>query len=193
MPLFLTFNPNTKNIVTTGRLTWTMCYWSLLCNITYWSLLCNITLFTKGGGALVFQVGYHPRTKSFKTHPKHIFPGIKIDHKFTFLHVFFFLIFQHLVSKIYDCCQKHTLFSNFWCFCTPKWCMCVHCLVLENNSNYVFQGWYPPCLCSNTSAPSPGTNPIKFVTMHILFFSFSFFRVIDWAHEGETQKNIILR
>ena len=26
-----------------------------------------------GGGALVFQAGYHPRKRTFKTHPKHVF------------------------------------------------------------------------------------------------------------------------
>ena len=25
------------------------------------------------GGALVFQTGYHPRKRTFKTHPKHVF------------------------------------------------------------------------------------------------------------------------
>ena len=40
--------------------------------------------------------------------------------------------FQNL---LYD--QKHTLFSNFARFCTPKRCMRVHCLVLKNNPNYV--------------------------------------------------------
>ena len=33
--------------------------------------------------------------------------------------------------------QKHTLFSNFARFCTPKRCTCIHCLVLKNNTNYV--------------------------------------------------------
>ena len=50
--------------------------------------------------------------------------------------------------------QKHTHFSNFARFCTPKQCRCVHCLVLKNNPNYVIflRGWYPT---SNTNAP-PG-------------------------------------
>ena len=26
-----------------------------------------------GGGALVFQAGYHPRKRTFKTHPKYVF------------------------------------------------------------------------------------------------------------------------
>ena len=28
---------------------------------------------TPGGGALVFQGGYHPRKTTFKQHPKHVF------------------------------------------------------------------------------------------------------------------------
>ena len=50
--------------------------------------------------------------------------------------------------------QKHTLFSNFACFCTPKGCMRVQCLILKNNPNYVnfftrmisnFKyKWFPP-------------------------------------------------
>ena len=66
------------------------------------------------------------------------FPGMKIDPKYAFLHVFF-LNFPPSFSKIYDHRQKHTLFSNFGRFCTPKRCTRVHCLVLKNNPNYVFR------------------------------------------------------
>ena len=44
-----------------------------------------------GGGALVFQSGYHPRKRTFKAHPKHIFLGMKIEPKYTFLHAFFLI------------------------------------------------------------------------------------------------------
>ena len=33
----------------------------------------SITIWTPGGGPLVFQAGYHPRKRIFKTHPKHVF------------------------------------------------------------------------------------------------------------------------
>ena len=33
-----------------------------------------------GGDALVFQAGYHPRKRTFKTHPKHIFSSYKNRH-----------------------------------------------------------------------------------------------------------------
>ena len=67
------------------------------------------------------------------------FSGMKIDPKYAFLHAFFLicLVAWHVLSKIclYD--QKHTLFSNFTHFCTPKRHTRVHCLVLKNNPNYV--------------------------------------------------------
>ena len=44
---------------------------------------------------------------------------------------------RHVHSKICQYDQKHTLFSNFARFCTPKRCTRVHCLVLKNNPNYV--------------------------------------------------------
>ena len=40
------------------------------------------------GGALVFGGGYHPRKRTFKTHPKQVFPSMKVDPYFAFLHVF---------------------------------------------------------------------------------------------------------
>ena len=54
------------------------------------------------------------------------FSGMKIDPKYTFLHVFF-LIVHYVLSKICQYDQKHILFSNFTRFCTPKRCMRVHC------------------------------------------------------------------
>ena len=44
---------------------------------------------------------------------------------------------HHVLSKICQYDQKHTLFSNFARFCTPKRCTRVHCPVLKNNPNYV--------------------------------------------------------
>ena len=43
-----------------------------------------------GGGGLVFQVGYHPRKRTFKTHPKHVFFRYEKDPKYAFLHAIFF-------------------------------------------------------------------------------------------------------
>ena len=36
------------------------------------------------GGTLVFQAGYHPHKRTFKTHPKQVFSGMKIDPKYAF-------------------------------------------------------------------------------------------------------------
>ena len=33
----------------------------------------KIIVIPRGGGPLVFQTGYHPRKRTFKTHPKHVF------------------------------------------------------------------------------------------------------------------------
>ena len=41
------------------------------------------------GGPLVFQAGYHPRKRTFKTHPNRIFFSMKIDPKYASLHAFF--------------------------------------------------------------------------------------------------------
>ena len=40
-------------------------------------------------GAHVFQAGYHPRKRTFKTHPKHVFSRYGIDLKYAFLHALF--------------------------------------------------------------------------------------------------------
>ena len=64
------------------------------------------------------------------------FSGMKIDPKYTFLHAFLKFACR-VLSKICIYDQKHTLFSNFTRFCTPKRCTRVHCLVLKNNPNYV--------------------------------------------------------
>ena len=90
-----------------------------------------------GGGALVFQAGYHPRKWLLKHTLNTYFSGMKIDPKYTFFHAFFLICascpFQNLSIWPKPC----TLLSNFACFCTPKRCTCIHCLVPKNNPNYV--------------------------------------------------------
>ena len=41
-----------------------------------------------GLGGTCIQAGYYPRKSTFKTHPKHIFSGMKIDPKYVFVHAF---------------------------------------------------------------------------------------------------------
>ena len=44
------------------------------------------------GGTLVCQAGYHPRKRTFKTHPKHVFFRYqKRPYKYVFLHAFFLI------------------------------------------------------------------------------------------------------
>ena len=89
---------------------------------------------------LVFQAGYHPREKGFKTHRIKITycPCMKIDPKYAFFCMFFFffklsvVFFQKIVNM-----TKNTPFSHFCTFLHPKRCMHVHFLVLKNNPNYV--------------------------------------------------------
>ena len=86
------------------------------------------------------------------------FLGMKVCPKYAFLHAFLFV--HHVLSRICNHDQKHTLFSSFFQdFAPPKRCTRVHCLVLKNNPNYVnfLRGWYPT---SNTSAPR-GSLPIN--------------------------------
>ena len=64
------------------------------------------------------------------------FSGKKIDPKYAFF-ACVFLNFPYVLSKMCQYDQKHTPFSIFARFCTPKRCKRVHCLVLKNNPNYV--------------------------------------------------------
>ena len=64
------------------------------------------------------------------------FSGVKIYPKYVFLHAFFFICPIMSFPKFVNMTKTHP-FSNFACFCTPKWCTRVQCLVLKNNPNYV--------------------------------------------------------
>ena len=33
----------------------------------------HAVMLNRGGGGFVFHAGYHPRKRTFKTHPKHVF------------------------------------------------------------------------------------------------------------------------
>ena len=86
-----------------------------------------------GGGHLYFRLDII-LVKGLSKHTLNThFSGMKIDPKFVFLHAFFLIC----PSCPFQNDQKHTLFSNFARFCTPKRCTRIHCLVLKNNPNYV--------------------------------------------------------
>ena len=104
------------------------------CFSPYWAQL--KPTFSGRGEALEFQAGYHPRKRTFKTHPNTYFSGMKIDPKYAFCMCFSQFV-RHVLFKICQYDQRHTLFSNFARFCTPKRYTRVHCLVLKNNPNYV--------------------------------------------------------
>ena len=88
------------------------------------------------GGHSNGKRGYQARPWTHKKHPNHVlFRYEKKDPKYAFLHAFFLIClscrptFQNLSN------QKHTIFSNFARFCTPKQCTRVQYLVLKNNPN----------------------------------------------------------
>ena len=62
-------------------------------------------------GALVIQVGYHPRKRTFKTHPKHIFFRYENSYpKYTFLHAFFFNLSVMSFPKFVICPKTYSFF-----------------------------------------------------------------------------------
>ena len=61
---------------------------------------------------------------------------MKIDPNYAFLHAFFLICPSCLFQNLSIWPKTHPFFQ-FACFCTPKRCTRVHCLVLKNNSNYV--------------------------------------------------------
>ena len=106
----------------------TVQYWSCYIYKIYNLYLGGATRMARGGIRLV-----HGLTKSTLIT---YFSGMKKDPKYAFLHAFFLICpscsFQNL-----SIWPKHTLFSSFARFCTPKRCTRVHCLGLKNNPNYV--------------------------------------------------------
>ena len=88
------------------------------------------------GGHLYFKLDIIPVKELLKHTLNTYFSDMKTDPKYAFLLAFFSLV-RHVLSKISQYVKKHTYFSNRACFCTPKRCMRVHCLVLKNNPNYV--------------------------------------------------------
>ena len=81
-----------------------------------WFFQGGATRMARGGIRLV-----HGLTKSTLIT---YYSGMKKDPKYAFLHAFF-LICLSCAFQICLYAQKHTLFSNFARFCTPKQCMCV--------------------------------------------------------------------
>ena len=94
---------------------------SMVCTSAFVKVtLYSAYIYGKGtpGGPLVFQAWYHPCKRTFKTHPKHVFSGMKIDPKYVFLHVFFLICpscpFQNL-----SIWQKTHPFFQFCTFLHP--------------------------------------------------------------------------
>ena len=88
------------------------------------------------GKTLVFQVEYHPRKRTFKSHSKNAWKKT-INTSFCF----FFLIVRHPFFPEFVSIIKNTQFSILDVFCTPKRCTRVYSLVLKKypNKPYVFR------------------------------------------------------
>ena len=110
---------------------WKKIKWGVRKLLQLCSFLCMYSL----GGHLYFMLD----TILVKGLSKHTlytyFSGMKIDPKFAFC-MRFSLFVPHVLSKCVNM-TKNTPFFQFACFCTPKRCTRVHCLVLKNNPNYV--------------------------------------------------------
>ena len=76
-----------------------------------------------GGGTLVCQAGYHLRKRTFKTHPKHEFSGMKIDPNHVFACVFLNLSAMSFPKFVNMTKNHYLLFSGMkidpinTCFC----------------------------------------------------------------------------
>ena len=106
------------------------------------------------GGHSNGKRGYQARPWTHKKHPITYFSGMKIDPKCAFLHAFFLnLSVMSFPKFVYM--TKNTFFSNFACFCTPKRCTHVQCLVLKNNPNYV-NFWTSLIFPLTFECPPPG-------------------------------------
>ena len=141
-----------------SRILHVISYQTVYCYMYAMCLSWGGTQMARGGIRLV-----HGHTKSTLIT---YFSGMKTDPKYMFLHVFFLICpscpFQICV---YDQ-KKHTLFSNFARFCTPKWCTLVQCLVLKNNPNYVnfWTSLIPP---SHSSAPQVSVCGCIYIITHV--------------------------
>ena len=118
-----------------------------------------------GGWGIVFQAGYHPRKRTFKTHLSMYFPGMEIDPKYAFLHVFFLICPSCHLQNLWTWPKTHTLFFLILHVFAP----------LNDAHTYVswswkttlitwifLQGWYST---SNTSAPPPASINWSFIGM----------------------------
>ena len=134
------------------------------------------TLSPGGGGALVIQVGYHPRKRTFKTHPKHIFFRYENSYpKYTFLHAFFFNLSvmsfpKFVMSKnipFFPILHVFAPLNDVRAYIAWSW---------KNNPNYVNfftrmisnskNKWPPRALCP---PDPPVATPLPILTVHTQF------------------------
>ena len=88
------------------------------------------------GGHLYFRVDLI-LLKGLSKHPKHIFSRHKNRPEIRVFVCFFLNFVVISFPKFVNMTKNTPVFSNFVCFCIPKRCKHVHCLVLTNNPNYM--------------------------------------------------------
>ena len=66
-----------------------------------------------GRGGLVFQAGCHPRKRTFKTHPKHVFFRCENIPKYMFLDAFFFICLSYPFQNLSIWPKTHPFFKFF--------------------------------------------------------------------------------
>ena len=115
------------------------------------------------GGALVFQAGYHPHKRTSKTHPKHVFSGMQIDHKYTFLHAFFLICLSCVLSIFVNMTKNIPFFPILHVFAPLNDVRAYFAWSWKTTLiSWIFlRGWYPT---SNTSAP-PRVIPAPFLCL----------------------------
>ena len=102
------------------------------------------------------------------------YSGMKKDPKYAFLHAFFLICLSCSFQNLSRYDQKHTLFSNFARFCTPKRCTRVQYLVLKNNPNYVnFWTSLIPPLTFEWPPPDIKTQKLQKFKHHYFIFKVS--------------------
>ena len=105
-----------------------------------------------GGGALVFQAGYHPRKRTFKTHPKHIFFRYKIRSQICIFACVFLNLLVMSFPKFVTMTKNTPFLPILHVFAPLNNVRTYTAWSWKDNPNFL-QRWYPT---SNTSAPLPG-------------------------------------
>ena len=121
-----------------------------------WTILfCSLCDILYRGGALVFQAGYHPRKRIFKTHPKHVF--FRYENRPVFLNLSVMSI-----QKFVNMTKNIPFFPILHVF-APLNDVRTYIALSWKTITWIFlRGWYPT---SDTSGP-PGLSLLQTRNLH---------------------------